>query len=206
MRLSLTARDNTKAALKTASKLGSLMRAVARVVSFLRSSKQKLLLIAVVVLATLAVSAVISALLSRTTNLNIPSIGAIYTIGVEAFGGDLQSEGESKYIDWGKTYTGTSTNRSFYLRSLSNVKAALKLDSANWTFKDSNGKVVEGPAGEYMDLEWNYDGRGVDRNETIEVALSLSISPSADFRSYLLVNDVKTFSFTIVIQTCKYGS
>jgi len=185
---------------------GSLMRAVARAVEFLRSSKHKIVLIIAVMLVTLAASTVISTLLSRTYDLNIPSMGTIYTIGVEATGGDIQTDGESNYLDWGSTYTGTTANRSFHLRSVSNVEAALQLDATNWMFKDSNGKAVDGPDSKFMNLSWNYNGTALDLNETIEVTLSLSISHSPYFRNYLIINDVKTFSFTIVIQTYKYGS
>jgi hypothetical protein len=43
------------------------------------------LLIVMVAVATIAVSALVSSWLSRYHNLHFPSIGTIYTIGVEAY-------------------------------------------------------------------------------------------------------------------------
>ncbi len=165
----------------------------------LRPSKKTVLLILVVAAVTILLSAIISIWLSRVTNLKVPSIGTIRTFGVEAYGGDIKLKEGEQYIDWGTIYPGTLTNRSFYIRSKSSIEAILNLDTANWTFRDSDGKIVTGPNNNYMSLTWNYTDTPVDPGEVIMVALTLSASSSSSFIDYLMASDVRDFSFDIVI-------
>jgi len=75
----------------------------------------------------------------------------------------------------------------------------LKHDTANWTFRDSDGKIVTGPNSNYLNLTWNYADTPIGPREEIYVSLTLRASSSYSFADYLIANDVRAFSFDIVI-------
>jgi len=54
-------------------------------IAFLNRSKRTLILIIIVALTSVAVTTTISILLSKTTNLTVPSLGTVKTIGVEVY-------------------------------------------------------------------------------------------------------------------------
>jgi len=149
--------------------------------------------------ASIAVTTTISIWLGKFHNLRFPSIGTLHTLGVEAYGGDVKIEDETAYIDWGMIYPGELTNRSLYVRSKSNIETILKLETASWTFRDSDGEIVTGPPNSYMILSWNYTETSIRPSEVIPVTLTLSASSDISFINYLIANDVKDFSFDIVI-------
>jgi len=173
----------------------------------LRSSKRKILLITITVVITLIVSSMISIWLSEVTNLKVPSIGTIKTLGVEAYW-DPDLKNESKTFDWGTIYLGTARNITLYLRSISNIETTLLLNTANWTFQNSTNKIVAGPSDSfpYMNLTWNYNETIVRPGETVQVTLTLSADPSSDFIEFLIANDVREFGLDIIISTSEYSS
>ena len=173
---------------------------------FLRSSKKTVLLILVVVVITIIISAAVSILLQRTTNLYVPSLGTIKTLGVEAYW-DRNLENKTETIDWGKIWPGTFENRTLHIRSISSIETTLELRTANWTFRDSNNRTVAGPSDSspYMNLTWNYNETIVRPGETVQVTLTLSVDYSSDFIEFLMTNDVKEFSLDIIISTSEYG-
>lgn len=163
-------------------------------IEFLRHSKKTVLLILIVAAITITLSTMISIWLSRFDNYLIPSLGTIRTTGVNA---------SIQYIDWGTIYTGTLTNRSFYIQSQSNIETTLNLTAANWTFRDSKGNNVTGslpmkPA-DAMNVTWNYTGALVSPGEKIYVTLTLWTSDDIRFINYLIDERVKEFSFDIHI-------
>ena len=54
-------------------------------IAFLNRSKRTLILIIIVALTSVAVTTIIAILLSKTTNLTVPSLGTVKTIGVETY-------------------------------------------------------------------------------------------------------------------------
>ncbi|MCW3986015.1 MAG: hypothetical protein NWE91_06375 [Candidatus Bathyarchaeota archaeon] len=176
-------------------------------ITFLRSSKKTILLIIVVALITIVLSTLLAIWLSKIYDLHVPSIGTIHTLGVKAYW-DANLENETKQVYWGTIYPGSSNNVTLHLQSISNINATLHLSTANWTFQESDGKTVKGPTdtSPYMNLTWNYNETIIQQNETIQVTLTLSASSSPDFIHYLINNDVKNFSFDIIINTSKYNS
>lgn len=169
------------------------------VTTFLRSSKKTVLLVIITAMISIAVSVAISIWLSRIFNVRVASIGTIHTLGVEAYGGNITLKNGEQYMDWGTIYPGTSTTLSFYVRSKSNIEAILKLETANWTFRDSGGKTITGPNNNYMDLTWNYTDTPIEPGEAIAVGITLSASSFSAFIDYLIANDVRAFSFDIII-------
>jgi len=173
--------------------------------AYLRRSKNTILLVLVVALITIILSSVISAWLSRLDNLRLPSLGTIYTLGVKAYWNEDLTSGID-HIEWGAVYPGILNNATLYLQSISNIETTLHLDTANWTFLDLDNEVAAEPAGNYMNLTWNYYGATIQPNETIQLTLTLFASSSLDFISYLVDNEVTSFSFDIIISTSEYSS
>jgi hypothetical protein len=172
---------------------------------FLRSSKKAILLITITVVITLIIGSVISAWLSKVTNLSVPSLGTIRSLGVEAYW-DKNLKNKTKTIDWGTIWLGTTKNVTLYIKSLSNIPTTLQLETANWTFLDSNDNVVSGPnkTTPYINLTWNYKNATIQPGKITQITLTLSMDSSHDFIRFLITNDVKKFSFDIVIKTVEH--
>jgi len=147
------------------------------------------LLILTVAAVTLLLSSGLSIWLSEVTKLEVPSIGRVKTIGVEAYW-DENLENKTEAVDWDTIWLGSSKNVTFYLRSISNVKTVLQLNATNW-----NPTNVS----KHMNLSWNYNGTPINPGEVIRVTIRISAPPSVRFIEYIITNDVKEFSFDIVI-------
>ncbi len=62
------------------------MRTIFRdLIAFLNCSKKILLLIVIVAIVSVTVSTTIAVMLSKTSNLTVPSLGTVKTIGVETY-------------------------------------------------------------------------------------------------------------------------
>lgn len=170
--------------------------------AYLHPSKKTLLLILIVATATIILSTAISIWLSKIYNLHVPSIGTVKTIGVKAYW-DANLKNETKQIQWGTTYPGSSINVTLYVQSISNVETTLKLETANWTFQDPNNAIISGPndSTPYINLTWNYNNATIKPGETVQVTLTLSIDNSFDFIRFLINNNVRNYSFDITIRT-----
>jgi hypothetical protein len=159
-----------------------------------------ILLIVGVAAITLSLSIIIPALLDVTTRLNFPSIGTIRTIGVKAYN-NANMQNETTQIQWGKVYTGSSTNVTLYLKSTSNIKTVLYLQTANWTLFNSTEATISGPNSTtpYLNLTWNYNNTAINPGQTIPVTLTLSVANSLTFTQFLVTKEVRYFSFDIII-------
>jgi len=160
-------------------------------IEFLHSYKKTVLLIILTAVTTIAISTITSIWLSRILDSHVPSLGTIRTIGVEAYW-DKNLENEIKRINWGTIWPGSLRRFTLYLRSMSNIETTLSLNTTNWNPANIS---------EYMNLSWNYNGAILHSGETIQVTLTLTVSSSSDFLLYLVNNDVKEFSFDIIIST-----
>jgi hypothetical protein len=158
-------------------------------IAFLNRSKKTLLLIIIVATASVAVSSLISIMLSKVDNLTIPTLGNIKTIGVEAYW-DPNLENKTEVLDWGILSVGLSRNVTFYVRSISNYKITLNLNVTDW---------MPANISDYMTLSWDYNGTHLNPGEIIPVTLTLSTSYSDSFIFYLIDNDVQSFSLDIHI-------
>jgi hypothetical protein len=168
----------------------------------LRPSKKKILPIVIAIVVTLILSSLISMWLDEVTDFTFPTIGTFRWRGIEGYW-DSNLTNKTKACDWGTIWPGASRNVSLYLRSTSNIKTILNLTTGNWTFWDSNNKLVEGmnSSSNHMSLTWNYSGSTIDPGEIVQVTLTLSISRSYDFITYLTAKDITRFSFDILIRT-----
>jgi len=181
----------------------NVKRLIASFIELLCRSKKTVLLILTVVAITIILDTTISIWLSRVNHLYFPSIGNIRTLGVEAYGGDIETIAEKQYIDWGTIYLGALTNRSFYLRSKSNIETTLNLETVNWTFLDSYGKNVSGANNGYLSLGWNYTNTPINPREEVYITFTLNASASETFINFLVTNEVTNFSFDMCIYASK---
>jgi hypothetical protein len=182
-----------------------LTRARAFLTKLPRPSKKTLLLILVVAAITLLFSTAISMWLSKFYNLHFSSLGTLRTIGVEIIDGDVEvDEQGNQYINWSTIYPGASENRSFYLRSKSNVKTKLIITDTNWTFNDSENKNVTDFNASYMNFTCDQNGTLISPNEEIYVTLTLKASIESSFIKDLIENRVEKFSFDIIIAAKEY--
>jgi len=158
-------------------------------IAFFHSSKKTILLMLIVALLSIAVTTTISIMLSNIDNLSIPSLGNIKTIGVEAYW-DPNCENKTETIGWGIMWPGSSKNVTLYIRSVSNVKTTLHLNTSDLNPADIS---------EYINLSWDYEGSRLNPDEVIQVTLFLSASINDSFIHYLIANDVQNFSVDIHI-------
>jgi len=155
-----------------------------------RPSKNTMLLIFTVAVVTLLLSSTLSRWLSEVTDLEVPSIGTVKTIGVEAYW-DEKLENKTEAINWAIIWVGSLKNVTLYLRSVSNVETVLVLNTTNW---------IPTNISKYINLSWNYNGTPINPDEVIRVTMKLSALSSMRFVEYLISYNVKEFSFDIIIR------
>jgi len=148
----------------------------------LRHQQKTILLVVGVAAITLSLSIIIPLLIDTTIHFNFPSIGTIHTIGVKAYN-DPYLQNQTTQVQWGTTYPGSTTNVTLYLKSTSNTKTTLHLQTGNWTFLNSTNAIVSGPDNTtpYLSLTWNYNGTTVNPGQAIPVTLTLSVTESPTF-------------------------
>ena len=197
-------RNNMQSVLHQACQLGSTFP------RSLRPSKKTALLILVVASTTLLISTIISMLLTRIGNLDIPSLGNLKTQDVEAYwDADLTNKiDEHDIIDWGTLWLGASSNVTIYLLSISNIETALNLMKTSLTFYDTKEVAIQPPTNisDHMNLTWDYNGSMLRPGDDIQVTLTLSADYSHDFIDYLIKYDVRIFRFDILIRATEYSS
>jgi hypothetical protein len=176
--------------------LKSRIRKLAR---FLVPSRKTVLLIIVVAIVAVGLNALVATLLERYQNLHIPSIGNIYALGFDVYGGNITTHDGIQYIDWGTNYVGSQTNRSIYLRNKSNIDTTMNLTTANWTYINTQGQRVAPPSTSSINLTCDYDNNTIRPNQEIYVTLTLSVPYDPEFVEYLITNKVAQFNFDIEI-------
>lgn len=158
------------------------------------------MLIIIVSAATLLISTIVSIWLNSFHNLRFPSIGTIQAIGVEVYDGNITVQGGKQIIDWGTVYPGSFTNRSLYIRSISNIPIRLSLMISNITFTNSTDQnVTASLTGNPLSLTWDYDNTPLNPKATIYVTLTLQMSHDQSFIDFLIEYRVTSFSFDIII-------
>ncbi|MEM3011396.1 MAG: hypothetical protein QXE76_06250 [Candidatus Bathyarchaeia archaeon] len=175
-------------------------------VDFLYRSKKTILLVIFTVSITLIISTLVSLWLSRFHNVNFPSVGTIRTEGVDAYGGDIKTLSDgTKQLDWGIVYPGSVIQRSFYVKSKSNIEIILNFTRGETIFRNSKNQVVALPQWDKPPLYIvpDYADSPLKPGEVIFVTLSLHVSSEISFIDYLVDNDVQSFSFDIYISPKK---
>lgn len=161
-------------------------------------SAKTLLLLIVAVIFTIVLTSLFAALLDRYQNIRFPSFGTIRTLGYDAYGGDIVIRNGNRTLDWGTVYAGASVNRSFFLRSRSNIPTTPTLNAGNWTFRDSQEKTITPPPVN-VTMTWNLKDAVVKSNEEVYATLTMQVPSDIGFIDYLVENSVRTFSIDIQI-------
>ena len=120
-------------------------------------------------------------------NLTVPSLGTIKVVGVEVYW-DSNLENKTETINWGLVKPGSTTSITIYIKNVSNVRTNLNFFVEKWNpYEISN----------YLDLSWDYTGAFVNSGEVTRVKLQLTSSSDSSFITYLIYNDVTTFSLDV---------
>ncbi len=85
-------------------------------------------------------------------------------------------------IDWGELFPGSSKTVDVYVRNEGNASADLSLATSDWQPSETS---------RYLILSWDYNGRTLNPNDAVPVALELSVSSS--------ISGIEAFSFNIVV-------
>ena len=116
-----------------------------------------------------------------TNSVTIGNTGSIKTIGVNIYW-DLACTNEVSSVGWSVLEPDSAENKTIYIKNIGNAAETLSLDTENWNPAN---------ASTYITLTWNYDDQPIDPNEVVEVAMTLTISPS--------IIGITNFSFDILI-------
>ena len=163
-------------------------------------SIKTILVITVLVVETTILILLILSVIDGESNLRLPTIGRIITLGYEAHGGDILAQAENKTVDWGIVYVGASINRSFILKSKSTTNTIPQLSTTNWTFENQQGQPVAPPTISDIAVSSTLNNTLLAPNEEVNVTITLTVKYDATFVDYLINNEVRTFSFDIIIQ------
>lgn len=167
-----------------------------------RPSKRTLLTIVVTVVCTIIVATLIATLFERHLDVRLPSFGTIRTMGYEAYEGDIIVQDGKPTIEWGRMLVGESANRSFYLRSISNVPTIARMNVTDWEFKNEQGNATPPPPINSIEVNWNLNDTVINPNQEVYATFMVGIQADPAFIHYLVEKKVTQFNFVINI----YGS
>lgn len=154
-------------------------------------SAKTVLTIIVLVAYTVTLTTLLASVLRTNHNLLMPGLGNIIVLGYEV---------DNNTVNWGTIYVGTSTDRSFNLTSKSNTVTTPELSYGNWTFRNAQNQPAPSPPADNIKINWNLNNdTRLDPNQKIDVTLTLTVEFNQTFVDYLISNNIKTFSFDIVI-------
>jgi hypothetical protein len=164
--------------------IGNLKKQVFSLFDTLKSSRKVLLLMVIVAVVSIALTSLISVLLSTYADHYLPSLAVIKTIEVEVYW-DQGAQNKADMIDWGEIQTGKSLDTTFYLKSVSNFDVTVDLVLTDWSPPEIS---------EYISITWDYDGSILEPQELIEVTLNISAPSTNEFIDYLVENKVTEFN------------
>jgi hypothetical protein len=138
----------------------------------------------------LVTTALIVVAVGMSIDVTIHNYGKITLVGLDAYGGGINSGNGAFSVDWGKIYVGGSKNISFNLRSVSNVPVTLAFSISDW-----NPESIE----PFIQISWDYSGNQISPGGEIPIRINITPSTSTDFVNYLVTNQVTSFSFSLNI-------
>jgi hypothetical protein len=145
------------------------------------SRKRTRAFIAIVTLMLLSGFMFIEVMSAVQTSLTIANSGTISTVGVGAYY-DSACTNRISSIDWGLIAPGGQKSVSVYIRNEGSTAITLAQSTSNWN---------PSTASSYLSLSWSYNGQTINPNASLQVTLTLNVSPS--------VNGVTGYSFDIII-------
>jgi hypothetical protein len=181
---------------KIEKKESALRKIVARL-RFLKVSYKLLVLVAIVAILSVAGSALVAILLSESdSEIYLPSVGTIKTIGVETYW-DQNGENKIEALTWDEIkiekdewdeITMEPISTTVYVKSVSNFRVTMNIFLTDWSPEEIS---------DYLTVSWDYEGEEMDPGDIIPVTLTLSASSTDDFIDYILENNTQSFSVSI---------
>ena len=176
--------------------MGSIAKGI---IEFLKNyRKETILVVVATVLITILVLVLISALIIHNAPISLINIGKVHTLNVEVYGGNITTINGELALDWGTVYPGIKVNRTFYIRSKSNIEGTLIIKTGNWTFK--NTRTYTYNKTEWMNIiEPPWNETKLKPKQEIFATVTLNVTNSQEFIDWLVENEIKSFSFDITI-------
>jgi len=168
-------------------------------VCFLKASYKTLVLVAIVAVASVAVTTLVSILLSQSDDeIYLPSLGTIKTIEVETYW-DSDGENRRENLTWNEIWIQklgsdeaetAQVNTTVYVKSVSNFRVTLNIFLTDWNPAEIS---------DYLTISWDYNGTILNPGEIIPVNMTLSAPSSDDFINYLVDNEISRFDVSVHI-------
>ena len=168
-------------------------------VCFLKASYKTLVLVAIVAVASVAVTTLVSILLSQSDDeIYLPSLGTIKTIEVETYW-DSDGENRRENLTWNEIWIQklgsdeaetAQVNTTVYVKSVSNFRVTLNMFLTDWDPAEIS---------DYLTISWDYNGTILNPGEIIPVNMTLSAPSSDDFINYLVDNEISRFDVSVHI-------
>jgi len=163
-------------------------------------SAKTALTIIVVVIYTITLTSLFATILYSYRSFRMPSLGTIYTLGYDVYDGDIIIVNGNRTLNWTTIYVGSSINRSFLLKSLSNTVTKPNFAYGNWTFRNEQDQTQPSPPLDNVTVNWDLNNdRLLNPNEVVNVTLTLKIEYNETFIQDLIKFNITTFSFDIAI-------
>jgi len=175
------------------------MSSVAKsIIEFFKKYRKETVLVAATALIIILVLVLISVLITHNTSLSLINVGKVHALNVEVYGGNLTTINGELALDWGTVYPGIKVNRTFYIRSKSNIEGTLIIKTGNWTFKNTETYTYEKT--EWMNIiEPLWNNTKLKPKQEIFATITLNVTNSQEFIDWLIENEIKSFSFDITI-------
>jgi len=164
---------------------------------FLKHSYKILILVALVAVMSVAVSAWVAIMLSNSgSEIYLPSVGTIKTIGVEAYedsDGVIKQDSLSwdeikiEKLEWDEIAV-EPISTIVYVKSVSNYRVTMDIFLSDWSPEEIS---------DYLTISWDYEGEEMDPGQIVPVTLTLSAPSSDAFIDYILENAIQRFDVSI---------
>ena len=151
----------------------------------------------IVAVISVAGSALVAILLSDSgSEIYLPSVGTIKTIGVETYW-DQNGENKIEALTWDELkiekdelneITMEPISTTVYVKSVSNFRVTMNIFLTDWSPAEIS---------DYLTVSWDYEGEEMDPGDIIPVTLTLSAQSSDAFIDYILENNIQRFEVSI---------
>jgi len=175
----------------------SVLRKILARLRFLKVSYKPLILVVIVAIVSIAGSALAAILLNESdSEIYLPSVGTIKTIGVETFW-DQNGENKIDALSWDELkikkvewdeITMEPISTIVYVKSVSNFRVTMDIFLTGWSPAEISN---------YITISWDYEGEEMDPGDIIPVTLTLSAPSSDAFIDYILENNIQSFEVSI---------
>ena len=165
--------------------------------NLLKLSYKTVILLVLVAVVSVAASALIALSLSDSgSEIYIPSVATIKTIGVETYW-DQNGASKAETLSWDEIklekvewdqITMEPVDTTVYVKSVSNFRVTMDIFLSDWSPTEIS---------DYLTVSWDYAGAEMDPGEIIPVKITLSAPSTDTFIDYVLDNEINSFEVSI---------